>query len=100
MAQQNLQTIVSIGGRVDNTFGMIGESLIGLGSQIDMISQKIIDFGKESVQEYVNYDDLMREVKAVGEFTDAEIASLSARSTVRSPKPPYMPIRRRQNPKC
>ena len=76
MAQQNLQTIVSIGGRVDNSFGMIGEALIGMGSQIDMISQKILDFGKESVQKYVNYDDLMREVKAVGEFTNAEITSL------------------------
>ena len=78
MAQQTLQTIVSIGGRVDNTFGQIGESLIGLGSQIDMISQKLINIGKESVDTYVNYDDLMREVKAVGEFTDVEIASLDA----------------------
>ena len=76
MAQQNLQTIVSIGGHVDNSFGVIGDHLIGLGSQLDMISQKVLDLGKESVDKYVNYDDLMREVKAVGEFTSAEIDSL------------------------
>jgi len=76
MGQQTLRTVISIGGNVDNTFGQIGTALIGLGSQIDMVSQKIIDFGKESVTEYVNYDDLMREVKAVGEFTDAEISAL------------------------
>ena len=64
MAQQKLQTIITIGGNVDNTFGTIGNALIGLGGQIDMISQKIIEFGKESIEKYVNYDDLMREVKA------------------------------------
>lgn len=78
MAQQTLQTIVSIGGRVDNSFGQIGDALIGMGSQVDQLSQKIIDFGEESLETYTNYDDLMREVQAVGEFTDAEIAALDA----------------------
>lgn len=76
MAQQTLQTIIAIGGRIDNSFGMLGTQLTLLGSQIDAISQKLLDFGKESLDVYVNYDDLMREVKAVGEFTDAEIKSL------------------------
>lgn len=90
MGQQTLQTVVTISGQVDNTFGQIGGALIGLGSQIDMVSQKVIDFGKESVERYIAYDDLMREVKAVGEFSDAEIAALDkinseiARTTVYS----------------
>lgn len=78
MAQQKLQTIITIGGNVDNTFGTIGNALIGLGGQIDMISQKIIEFGKESIEKYVNYDDLMREVKALGEYSDAEIKAFDA----------------------
>lgn len=76
MAQQTLKTIISIGGNVDNTFGRIGGALMGLGAEIDKVSQKVIDFGKQSVMEYVEYDDLLREVKAVGEFTDAEIRAL------------------------
>ncbi len=76
MAQQTLHTVVSIGGHVDNTFGQIGDALINLGSQANLISQKIIGFGKESVQTYIDYDDLMRQVQAVGEFTDAEIKAL------------------------
>jgi TP901 family phage tail tape measure protein len=78
MAQQRLQTIVTIGGNVDNSFGRLGSALIGLGSQIDMVSQKIIDFGKDSVEKYVRYDDLMREVKALGEYSDAEIRAFDA----------------------
>ena len=76
MAQQTLQTIIAIGGRIDNSFGMLGNQLMLLGSQIDAISQKLLDFGNESLEVYVDYDDLMREVKAVGEFTDAQIKSL------------------------
>lgn len=73
MAQQHLQTVVTISGKVDNSFGRLGDTLVGLGSQIDMISQKLIDFGKESIEEHASYDDLMREVKALGEYSDAQI---------------------------
>lgn len=78
MAQQRLQTVVTIGGQVDNSFGQIGSALIGLGSQIDMISQKLINFGKESVEKYVNYDDLMREVKALGGYSDSQMQAFDA----------------------
>ena len=60
MGQQTLQTIISISGRVDNSFGAIGDALINVGNHIDALSQKMIDFGKDSVQEYVQYDDVMR----------------------------------------
>lgn len=75
MAQQRLQTIITIGGNVDNSFGRIGSALVGLGWQIDLVSRKLINFGKESVEKYVNYDDLMREVKALGEYNEAEMAA-------------------------
>ncbi|MGI6234432.1 MAG: phage tail tape measure protein [Christensenellales bacterium] len=78
MAQQRLQTVVTIGGQVDNSFGQIGSALIGLGSQIDIISQKLINFGKESVEKYVNYDDLMREVKALGGYSDSQMQAFDA----------------------
>lgn len=78
MAQQTLQTVIALSGRVDNTFGAIGEALLGVGSQIDALSQKIINFGKESVEEYVNYDDIMRQVQALGEYDERTMSALDA----------------------
>ena len=76
MAQQILQTMVMLSGNVDNTFGQIGTALIGLGSQIDAISQKLIGFGKDSVETFVEYDDAMRETQAVGSYTAQEMERL------------------------
>ena len=76
MNQQTLKTVISIGGNVDNSFGQIGSALLGLGNQIDQVSQKAIEFGSESLDKFVDYDDLMRETKALGEFTNAEIKAL------------------------
>ena len=77
MGQQTLQTIITLSGRVDNTFGEIGTALINVGNHIDALSQKIIDFGKESVEEYVEYDDVMREVQALGEYDDKTMRVLN-----------------------
>lgn len=77
MAQQILQTVIALSGRVDNSFGQIGEALLGVGSQIDALSQQIINFGKESVEEYVDYDDIMREVQALGEYDDKTMRVLN-----------------------
>lgn len=77
MGQQILQTVVALSGRVDNSFGQIGEALLGVGSQIDALSQQIINFGKESVEEYVDYDDIMREVQALGEYDDKTMRVLN-----------------------
>lgn len=76
MAQQTLQTVITLSGRVDNTFGQIGSALIDLGSQINNISQQIIGFGKESVKTYAEYDDALREIRAVGGYTTSEMAQL------------------------
>lgn len=76
MAQQTLQTVITLSGKVDNTFGAIGSALTNLGSQINGISQKIISFGKESVKTYAEYDDALREIRAVGGYTSAEMEKL------------------------
>lgn len=77
MGQQTLQTVITLSGKVDNTFGNIGTALINVGNHIDALSQKIIDFGKESVEEYVEYDDVMREVQALGEYDDKTMRALN-----------------------
>lgn len=77
MGQQILQTVIALSGRVDNSFGKIGEALLSVGSQIDALSQQIINFGKESVEEYVDYDDIMREVQALGEYDDKTMRVLN-----------------------
>ena len=59
MAQKTLNAFVVIGGRVDNTFGRIGTALVSMGSTIDEVSQKLINFGKESVEVYRDYQDSM-----------------------------------------
>ena len=59
MAQKTLEAFVVISGRVDNTFGQIGTALINMGQTIDQISSKLINFGKESVEVYRDYQDSM-----------------------------------------
>lgn len=76
MGQQTLRTVIVLSGRIDNTFGKVGESLITLGNEIDTISQKIIGFGKESTKEFVEYDDIMREVQALGEYDTKTMRAL------------------------
>lgn len=76
MAQQTLQTIIAIGGRIDNSFGQLGTQLSQLGSQIDTISRKLLDFGQESLETYVNYDDAMRAAQAAGKYSDAQMKAL------------------------
>lgn len=74
--QQVLQTIINLGGNVDNSFGQLGTALIDLGNQIDTISYRLINFGKESIGTYAEYDDLMRETQAVGGYTIREMEKL------------------------
>lgn len=59
MAQKTLNAFVVISGRVDNTFGQIGTALINMGQTIDQISSKLINFGKESIEVYRDYQDSM-----------------------------------------
>lgn len=65
MASQNLQTNIVINARTGNGFSQVGNTLTELGSMINGVSQQLINFGKESVTVYRNYEKSM---------ADAEVA--------------------------
>lgn len=56
---KSLRADIIIGGKADNSFFQLGNSLLALGSQVNMVSEKLIQFGKESVKAYVSYEDAM-----------------------------------------
>lgn len=76
--QQTLSTVIVLNGQVDNSFTRLGSQIEILGSQIDTISGKVIEFGEESTKKYVDYDDIMREVKALGEYDAKSMEALDA----------------------
>ena len=63
MGEKQLNAWVVLGGRVDNSFQQLGTSLVTLGESVDGISQKLINFGKESVNTYRSYEDSMLEAQ-------------------------------------
>ena len=65
MAQKTLNAAIVISGKVDNTFGQIGDALTNLHSQLDQISSELLDFGKESLEVYKNYEYSMTELETV-----------------------------------
>ena len=65
MASQNLQTNIVINARTGNGFSQVGNTLTELGSMINGVSQQLINFGKESVTVYRNYEKSL---------ADAEVA--------------------------
>ena len=78
MSQKIIKTVLAISGHVDNKFGEVADALMNVGSRIDALSQKVIDFGKKSTQVYASYDDVMREVQALGEYSDKTMQALDA----------------------
>ena len=65
MASQRLETIIAINAEVGNGFSAVGSTLTQLGSMVNGISQELIDFGKDSVNIYREYEKSM---------ADAEVA--------------------------
>lgn len=62
---QKLETTIVINAQVGNNFSKIGSTLTELGSVVNGISGQLINFGKESVEVYRNYELSM---------VDAEVA--------------------------
>lgn len=62
---KTLRADIVIGGKADSSFYKLGNELQTLGSQVNLISEKLIQFGKESVEAYISYEDYM---------LDAEVA--------------------------
>lgn len=65
MASQTLETVIAINARTGNGFSQVGATLTELGSMVNGVSQQLINFGKESVTVYRNYEKSM---------ADAEVA--------------------------
>lgn len=62
-SSQRLETIIAINAQVGNGFADIGSTLTQLGAITDGISSKLIDFGKESVDVYRNYEKSMKDAE-------------------------------------
>lgn len=56
---QTLETVIAINAKTGNGFSQVGATLAELGSMVDGWSQKLIDFGKDSVEVYRNYEKSM-----------------------------------------
>ncbi|MDO4620039.1 MAG: phage tail tape measure protein [Lachnospiraceae bacterium] len=65
MASQRLETIISINARAEKGFAEVGNTLTELGSLVSGMSDQILQFGKDSVEVYKDYEKSM---------TDAEVA--------------------------
>lgn len=65
MASQTLETVIAINAKVGNGFSQVGATLTELGSMVNGVSQQLINFGKESVNVYREYEKSM---------ADAEVA--------------------------
>lgn len=56
---KSLRADIIIGGKADNSFYKLGNALETLGSQINVVSSRLIEYGKESVKAYTSYEDYM-----------------------------------------
>ena len=63
MAGQTLTTTILINARAGNGFSEVGNTLMELGSMVNGVSQQLIEFGKDSVNVYRDYDKSMHEAE-------------------------------------
>lgn len=62
---QTLSTMILINAKAGSGFAQVGNTLMTLGAMVNQISDQLIEFGKDSVKVYRNYEKSM---------TDAEVA--------------------------
>ena len=60
-ASQRLETVIAINAQVGNGFSEIGSTLTQLGAIVDGISGQLIDFGKDSISVYRDYQKSMKD---------------------------------------
>lgn len=63
MASQTLETVIAINARVGNGFSQVGATLTELGSMVNGVSQQLINFGKDSVTVYREYEKSMADAQ-------------------------------------
>ena len=77
MAQKTIESWIVLNGRVGNGIGAIGDKLLEIGSSINMVSEKLIDFGKEGLEVYRGYDDNMRDAQGALLATYSDLGELN-----------------------
>ena len=77
---KKLEAQVVLMGQIDQSFTTIGDKLNTLGGQIQsigfgisLLSAPIIGYGKSVLDAYKDYDNAIREIQAVGEYTNQEM---------------------------
>lgn len=60
---QILQTMIMINAKTGNGFSKVGATLTELGAMVDGLSQNLVNFGKESVDVYRNYEKSMKDAE-------------------------------------
>jgi TP901 family phage tail tape measure protein len=77
---KQLEAQIVLMGKIDQSFTQIGDRLTSLGNQIQsigfaisLLSAPIIGYGKSVLDVYKDYDNAIREIQAVGNYTDQEM---------------------------
>lgn len=65
MAQHESRSTIVVGGRADSTFAALRSSLQQFGEDIEGISNRLLELGKESVNTYRAYEDGILETRSV-----------------------------------
>lgn len=60
---RELRTDIVVGGKAHSSFYQLGNELQSMGNMISGLSDKLITFGKESVETYASYEDYMLDAK-------------------------------------
>lgn len=63
MAGQTLTTTILINARAGNGFAEVGNTLLELGAMANQVSQQLIDFGKDSIDVYRDYEKSMKDAE-------------------------------------
>lgn len=73
MAGKTLEMMVVLNGRVGNGIGEIGNKLSAMGAAVDQISSRLIDYGKESVEIYADYEQNLLDARGAlsSQYTSA-----------------------------
>lgn len=60
---RELRTDIVVGGKAHSSFYQLGNELQSMGNMVNGLSEKLITFGKESVETYASYEDYMLDAK-------------------------------------
>lgn len=63
MAAKVLETLIKINAEVGNGFATVGSTLTELGNQVNIVSEQLLNFGKESVNVYRDYEKSMQDAR-------------------------------------